>query len=116
MQYKKLIENPIQIGRFTSNSDLINVDNPNENEKAIVKRMIELKMIAEVKTLNEVKQDVNNIITLKVEEIDGLTAEEIKEKFTVKELKTFAKGKIKGSHLMNEDTLIEALMELNKGE
>lgn len=110
MQYKKLIENPIQIGRFTSNGDLINVDNPNENEKSIVKRMIELKMIAEV------KQDVNNLIAPKVEEIDGLTFEEIKEKFTVKELKALAKGKIKGSHLMNEDTLIEALIELNKGE
>jgi hypothetical protein len=116
MQYKKLIENPIQIGRFTSNGDLINVDNPNENEKAIVKRMIELRMIAEVKTLEEVKQDVNNLIAPKVEEIDGLTFEEIKEKFTVKELKALAKGKIKGSHLMNEDTLIEALIELNKGE
>lgn len=56
--------------------------------------------------------DPSNTITLSLDVITDKTADEIKEEFTVEELKVLARSlKIRGASQMNEDKLIEKLLE-----
>jgi hypothetical protein len=58
----------------------------------------------------------NNIESLATEAIKGMTREDIKEKFTVKELKSICKEvKIGGYSRMKEDELVDNLYEVVNG-
>ena len=57
-------------------------------------------------------QDDTDEVTLSINDLEGKTADEIKDEFTVDALKVLARSlKIRGASQMNEDKLIEKLVE-----
>ena len=101
------------IGTFKNGDVEVCSNNDLDNTFRLPKETFEANFKELPKTSNdEGSTTENGIVTLSIEDLKGLSLEDIKAKYTVDELRLLAKSlKVKGYSNMGEDKLIARLLE-----